>query len=104
MRALRPRAGAAPPWRHRGGLEARQEEAHVRLEQLRDRQAVALMRLVGGVEHVIELADELAQLGGRFAHLFYRNCHASSTSHAERRLDTNKNVILRRPRACAPPS
>jgi hypothetical protein len=64
----------------RGAIEPRQEEAHVGLEQLRDCQAVALMRLVGGVEHRIEFTDEGAQFRCRCTDPFYRDGHGNSGS------------------------
>ena len=58
-----------------GAVEARHEKAHVRFKQLIEREPVALVRLVGGVENAVEFADEVAHVRRRLAHTFDGEIH-----------------------------
>jgi hypothetical protein len=52
-------ATAAPD---REAVPPHHKEAYIRLEQLLDRKAVTLMRLIGGTEHVVQFADQVMHL------------------------------------------
>src|ERR1043166_346038 len=56
-------------------VKARKEDTHVRFKQLGYGQPVALVRLVGGIEHSVELADEVVYLGRGLAHALDGEIH-----------------------------
>jgi hypothetical protein len=61
-------------------IQADHEETHIRFEQSGDRQAVPLMGLVGRAEHVVEFADQVAQLLRWLVHLLNDDSHAGRFS------------------------
>jgi hypothetical protein len=65
--------------------EPRHKEAYIRLEQLLDRKAMPLMRLVDCTKHGIQFSDQVMHFGGCFSRSFDREAHrVSSTDQSAR--------------------
>ena len=72
---LEHRNAAAP---HREAVQPRHKEAHVRLEQLDNRQPVPLMALIYGPEHVVQFPDQVIHFGRCLDRSFDRDAHGAS--------------------------